>query len=231
MIRSPRSSRRPSSRSIRNFLAFMRLRTLIFSCGFFRSSRRLFSAACALLDKNTWGGVSRSDFWTLGGGQRRLPVPETNLRDTGVAYPFPIFASHTEVPSPAQKAQKPLSTSPLFATLTNSLSRKSFPCHSYANTRDGGLLRHQSLLQIQFCPPFVFMVLRIAFPATRLFSQSSALPRGVGVPPRFSLLCGSVPLPVPIRIGVALSDQSSSEGREVGEAFAFAAHIVAAQFA
>src|SRR5258708_13387839 len=37
------------------------------------------------------------------------------------------------------EAQKCLSVSPLPATLTHSLSRKSFPCHSYANTRDGGV--------------------------------------------------------------------------------------------
>ena len=36
------------------------------------------------------------------------------------------------------KTQKSPSPSPLFVTLTHSLSRKSFPCHSYANTRDGG---------------------------------------------------------------------------------------------
>jgi hypothetical protein len=40
------------------------------------------------------------------------------------------------------KAQKHRSASPLFATLTHSLSRKSFPCHSYANTRDTVPLRH-----------------------------------------------------------------------------------------
>src|SRR5260370_35809908 len=34
------------------------------------------------------------------------------------------------------EAQKCLFVSPLLATLTHSLSRKSFPCHSYANTRD-----------------------------------------------------------------------------------------------
>jgi hypothetical protein len=34
------------------------------------------------------------------------------------------------------EAQKCLSISPLFATLTQSVSRKSFPCHSYANTQD-----------------------------------------------------------------------------------------------
>src|SRR5229473_3544695 len=36
------------------------------------------------------------------------------------------------------KAQKCLFVSPLLATLTHSSSRKSFPCHSYANTQDGG---------------------------------------------------------------------------------------------
>ena len=35
------------------------------------------------------------------------------------------------------KAQKRPSVSPLLATLTHSASRKSFPCHSYENTRDG----------------------------------------------------------------------------------------------
>ncbi len=34
------------------------------------------------------------------------------------------------------EAQKCLFVTPLFATLTHSMSRKSFPCHSYANTRD-----------------------------------------------------------------------------------------------
>src|SRR5712692_3573253 len=37
------------------------------------------------------------------------------------------------------EAQKCLFVSPLPATLTHSVSRKSFPCHSYANTRDGGV--------------------------------------------------------------------------------------------
>src|SRR5713226_8574045 len=37
------------------------------------------------------------------------------------------------------EAQKCLFVSPLLDTLTHSLSRKSFPCHSYANTRDGGV--------------------------------------------------------------------------------------------
>src|SRR6266851_4377019 len=37
------------------------------------------------------------------------------------------------------EAQKRLFVSPLLATLTHYSSRKSFPCHSYANTRDGGV--------------------------------------------------------------------------------------------
>jgi hypothetical protein len=36
------------------------------------------------------------------------------------------------------KTQKCQSASPLLATLTHSLSRNSFPCHSYANTQDDG---------------------------------------------------------------------------------------------
>ena len=41
------------------------------------------------------------------------------------------------VPSCAE-VQKRHSVTPLFATLAHSLSRKSFPCRSYANTRDRG---------------------------------------------------------------------------------------------
>src|SRR6266851_10188115 len=37
------------------------------------------------------------------------------------------------------EAQKRLFVSPLLATLTHSVSRKSFPCHSYATTRGGGV--------------------------------------------------------------------------------------------
>src|SRR5713226_6079255 len=36
------------------------------------------------------------------------------------------------------EARKCLFVSPLLVTLTHSVSRKSFACHSYANTRDGG---------------------------------------------------------------------------------------------
>jgi hypothetical protein len=37
------------------------------------------------------------------------------------------------------EAQKCPSVSPFLATLTHSVSRKSFPCHSYANTQDRGV--------------------------------------------------------------------------------------------
>ena len=54
------------------------------------------------------------------------------LQNTRGGIPLRELARCTE-------AQKCLFVSPLLATLTHSLSRKSFPCHSYANTRDGGV--------------------------------------------------------------------------------------------
>src|SRR5216683_4802795 len=56
-----------------------------------------------------------------------------------------LFLQNTRGGIPPQElvrcteAQKCLFVSPLPATLTHSVSRKSFPCHSYANTRDGGV--------------------------------------------------------------------------------------------
>ena len=80
-------------------------------------------------------------------------------------------------------AQKCLSVSPLPATLTHSLSRKSFSlpllrkhpgygCHgcSYSAPICSAILlatRHSSLAT--FHPPFVFILLRTAFPASPLF--------------------------------------------------------------
>jgi hypothetical protein len=52
-------------------------------------------------------------------------------QNTRGGIPLPELVRCTE-------AQKSLFVSPLPATLTHSVSRKSFPCHSYANTRDGG---------------------------------------------------------------------------------------------
>src|SRR5260370_24447089 len=52
------------------------------------------------------------------------------------------------------EAQKCLSVSPLPATLTHSLSRKSFPCHSYANTRDGGVTVAPVSASVSLCLSF-----------------------------------------------------------------------------
>src|ERR1700676_5581322 len=56
-------------------------------------------------------------------------------RKSSVVYQ--LSAQPSVIPSRAPEAQKRLSVSPLAATLTHSASRKSFTCHSYANTRDG----------------------------------------------------------------------------------------------
>jgi hypothetical protein len=50
-------------------------------------------------------------------------------------------ARHSEAPTSAHVAPQPPKhafVTPLFATLTHSCSCKSFACHSYENTRDGG---------------------------------------------------------------------------------------------
>ncbi len=84
----------------------------------------LFSAACRL-------------FFSLCALFRAPIVCFQQLRNSfcktpGVAYPL-------REPVRCTEAQKCLPVSPLLATLTHSLWRKSFPCHSYANTRDGGV--------------------------------------------------------------------------------------------
>ncbi len=57
--------------------------------------------------------------------------PASFSKTPGVGVPLWELVRCTE-------AQKCLFVTPLLATLTHSVSRKSFPCHSYANTRDGG---------------------------------------------------------------------------------------------
>jgi hypothetical protein len=84
----------------------MLLHALQLSCGSFSHPRALFSIACGLFCENSGGGI---------------PLP--HLHESRVTSPS------------CAKAQKSLFVSPLLATLTDSLSRKSFPCHSYANTR------------------------------------------------------------------------------------------------
>ncbi len=58
-------------------------------------------------------------------------LADSFCKTPGVAVPLRELVRCTE-------AQKCLFVSPLLATLTHSVSRKSFACHSYANTQDGG---------------------------------------------------------------------------------------------
>ena len=97
----------------RQSFVFNGLRTLFLSCRSFWHSTRLFSIACALFDKNTVGGI---------------PLPA--LHGSRVT-------SHRSRPSSCAQTQKCAPVSPSPATLTHSLLRKSFPCHSYANSGDG----------------------------------------------------------------------------------------------
>src|SRR6266852_5627923 len=108
-----RSSPSTSFTSSISFTSF-RLRTLVYP-----EPRRDLSL-CSFLD-------SRPLFSITSG----LPaVAGLFLQNTRGGIPLRDLVRCTE-------AQKCLSVSPLLATLTHSLSRKSFPCHSYANTRDG----------------------------------------------------------------------------------------------
>ncbi len=61
-----------------------------------------------------------------------------------VASPPPFVCSHS---------QKRCILSPLFATLTHSASRKSFPCHSHENTRD---IRLESESQAKLTPESLY---------------------------------------------------------------------------
>jgi hypothetical protein len=65
--------------------------------------------------------------------QRLTPMPSQTSQLSSAGYTYKRPAN----PCRAPKAQEPLPVSPFPATLTHSLSRKSFACHSYANTRDG----------------------------------------------------------------------------------------------
>ncbi len=84
---------------------------------------------------------------------RILPVT-TGLPAVVGVYPLRALLRCTE-------AQKYLSVTPLLATLTHSLSRKSFSCHSYANTRDGG-----ATMPFQFFPSA--LCFSVPLPAPRL---------------------------------------------------------------
>src|ERR1700731_430119 len=104
--RSPRRFDPCDACPLRQPFVFNGLHTLFLSCRSFSHSTRLFSIACALFDKNTGGGI---------------PLPA--LHGSHVTDRSPRSSSCAET-------QKRRSASPLPATLTHSLSRNSFPCHS-----------------------------------------------------------------------------------------------------
>src|SRR5712692_6915386 len=97
------------------------------------------------------------------------------LQNTRGGIPLPELVRCTE-------AQKCLFVSPLPATLTHSLSRKSFACHSYANTRDGG-----ATVAPVSTPLFAFAIICATWRLYPLWPQSIAHTsrhhRGV-LPPR-----------------------------------------------
>jgi hypothetical protein len=98
-----------------------------------------------------------------------------------------LFSQNTRGGIPLQElvrcteAQKCLFVSPLPATLTHSLSRKSFPCHSYANTRDGG-----ATVAPASTPLFAFAIICATWRLYPLWPQSIAHTscHHGGVPPR-----------------------------------------------
>ena len=86
-------------------------------------------------------------------------------------------------------AQKCPSASPLFATLTHSLSRKSFPCHSYANTRDGGVTSPPISASVLATPILFALCFHIL---TNCFSRNPFLFTTIRIAPG----CGGSPRPL-----------------------------------
>ncbi len=151
---------RTSLTSSISFISF-RLRTLKLSCRSFSHPDPLFSITSALFLQNTRGvGYLKNLPSRISNFRTLFPAPVANVatehpakdahpgRPSGVEgsqiIPHsPLATRHSPLSSwellRCTEAQKCLSVSPLLATLTHSVSRKSFPCHSYANTRDMGV--------------------------------------------------------------------------------------------
>src|SRR6266852_4570603 len=95
------------------------------------------------------------------------------LQNTRGGIPLRDLVRRTE-------AQKCLSVTPLFATLTHSVSRKSFPCHSYANTRDGGATLAPVSASASLCLESAGCPNRFSlFPVSRLLHPASRSRAGV----------------------------------------------------
>src|SRR5712692_7563711 len=95
----------------------------------------------------------------------RLRTLDLSLRSFSDSRPLfsttsALFSQNTRggIPLPelvrCTKAQKCLFVSPLLATLTHSVSRKSFPCHYYANTRDVGVTVAPVSASVSLCLSF-----------------------------------------------------------------------------
>ena len=104
------------------------------------------------------------------------------LQNTRGGIPLRDLVSCTE-------AQKRLFLSPLVATLTHSVSRKSFPCHSYRNTRDGGVTVASVSASMSLClcgnpnfaRPFPIRLPRSAR-GTNCFSRNSFIFKSIHIP-------------------------------------------------
>src|SRR5260370_14797919 len=95
------------------------------------------------------------------------------LQNTRGGIPLPELVRCT-------KAQKFLFVSPLLATLTHSLSRKSFPCHSYANTRDGGVTVAPVSASVSLC--LSFQAPSLQPPASRTATMNFMNTKALGLP-------------------------------------------------
>src|SRR5713226_8404084 len=122
-----------------SFISF-RLRTLKLSCRSFSHPDPLFSTTSALFLQNTRGGCPNTSAPSFASAVTCATWRLYPLWPQSIAH---TSCHHGGVPLGAllrcTEAQKCLFVSPLLATLTHSVSRKSFPCHSYANTRDMGV--------------------------------------------------------------------------------------------
>ena len=88
--------------------------------------------------------------------------------------------------SSCAEVQKRRPVTPLFAALTHSVSRKSFACHSYANTRDGvstvaaNLARHCNRI---FARPLFSKTYKFLFSQPLFLSHPYKTPGGVTLCP------------------------------------------------
>ena len=111
------------------------------------------------------------------------PAPEPSLRSVVPAYPPCYRALRKGRGSPVNVALRLTSLCPPtfqpihFAPRTQTARKSSFARRPSAS---------DPISKFPCCRPFVFMVLRIAFPANPLFSKTSALPPLVCPPNRFS---------------------------------------------